>query len=145
MPRASFSSPLAAVDAGPLELDLRGGVAGLLGLVERLEGVVVLVAIDEGLAQVEVAERRLHFLEVVDGVAHVAEEVVGDAELQMQLLGQRRRSVLEPLAQRVVDVFEGLELRPALGEPFAELLDGAGVAVFALDQERFEINHLIHG
>ena len=136
---------LGPVDAGPLELDLRGGVAGLLGLVEGLEGVVVLVPVDQGLAQIEVAERGLDLLQVGDRVAHVAEEVIGDAELQVQLLGQGRRGAFEALAQVVVNVLEGLELGPALGEPLAELLDGAGVTVLALDQERLQINGLVHG
>ena len=73
------------------------------------------------------------------------EEVVGDAELQVQLLGQRRRGALEPLAQGVVDLPEGLELGAALGQAVAELLDGAGVAVLALDQQRLQINDLVHG
>ena len=47
--------------------------------------------------------------------------------------------------QDVVDVPEGVVLRLALGEPVAELLNGAGVAVFAFDEKGLEINHLIHG
>ena len=103
------------------------------------------MAIDERLAQVEETERRFDFLQVRRGVGHVAEEVVGDAELQVQLLGQRGRGAFEPLAEGVVDVLEGLELGAALGEALAELLDGAGVTVLALHQERLQINDLVHG
>jgi hypothetical protein len=81
---------LVAVDAGPLQLDLAGRVARLLGLVEGLEGLVVVVPLDEGAAEVEVGQRPFGLLEVVDGLAEVAEEELGDAELEVPALGRRR-------------------------------------------------------
>ena len=91
MLRACAQVALLAVDAGPLQLHLAGGVAGLLGLVERLEGLVVLAARDQGPAEVEAGQGAFGLLQVLDGLAGVAEEERGDAELQVPASWRRRR------------------------------------------------------
>ena len=55
-----------AVDAGPLQLDLAAGVAGLLGLVEGLEGLVQVLLLEQGLAEVEVGQGAFGLLQVLD-------------------------------------------------------------------------------
>jgi hypothetical protein len=78
-------------------------------------------------------------LEVFDGPLHVAEKEVGDAELQMQLFW-RTIAGLEPFLQRLRHFAERAELRAPLGEPGAELLHRAGVAVLVFDQQGFQID-----
>src|SRR5439155_21572479 len=70
---------------------------------------------------------------------HVAEEVERDAELQVQLL-RVALAVREPLDERLGHIPQGAELGAALGQPGAELLNGAGVAILVLDQQRLEID-----
>ncbi len=77
-------------DAGPLQLHLAGGVAGFLGLLEGLEGLVEILAFEQGLAQIEVGQRPFGLLEVLDGVGEMAQEEVGDAELELPAFGRRR-------------------------------------------------------
>ena len=124
---------LAQVDAGPLEADGAGGVAELLGLLEGLEGLVVLLAGGERPAEVKGGQCGVGVSQVLDRLLHVAEEVEGDAELQVQLLGVAG-AALDALGEDVGDLAQRAELVAALGQAVAELLDGAGVAVLVFDQ-----------
>jgi hypothetical protein len=138
-------------------LHLLGRVAGLLGLVEGLDGGLVVVGVvgrgglavgvglglaqrDVRLAEEERGQRAVGLLEVIDGGADVAEEVVGDAELEVDLLLLRPGGDREALGERVEDFFEVADLRPALGQPLAELAHHAAFEVLALHQERTQVD-----
>ena len=93
-----------------------------------------------GLAEEERGERPLGLVQVLDRGADVAEEVVGDAELEVDLLLLRPGGDREPLLKRVEDFLEVADLRPALGQPLAELAHHAAFEVLALDQKRPQID-----
>ena len=149
--------PLEPQDAGTLQLNLLGGVAGLLGPLERLDRGLVVVGVlgfggltlgvelrltegDVRLPEPERGERSFGFLQVFDRGADVAEEVVGDAELEMELLLLWTGGDGEPLVERVENVLEVANLRSALSQPFAELGHHPAFKIFALDQERPQID-----
>ena len=132
---------LLAVDAGPLQLHLAGGVAELLGLLERLEGLVVVLRETEGAAEVVVGQRAFGLLEVLHRLAGVAEEERGDAELEVPVLGDGAGGAFQLLLDDLGHVAERSVLAASLGQAVAELLDGAGVAVLALDQQGLQVNH----
>ena len=60
---------LLAMDAGLLQLHLTGVVAGLLGLVESLEGLVEFAARGQGAAEVEAGQGAFGLLQMLDGLA----------------------------------------------------------------------------
>ena len=127
--------------AGLLELHLLGRIPGLLGLLERGESVVVLTALGERTAQEERGEWAVGEFQLLDRLGHVAEVEVDHAELEVQLLGLRWLRGGEPLGECVVDFFERLDLRPALGQPLAELRDHAAFKLLAsTNRERKSIN-----
>src|SRR5262249_19370500 len=119
-----------------------GGVAGLLGLLEGLEGFVVVAAIGQRSAQVEAGQRGLGLLEVLDRVGEVAEEERGDAELEVPALGRRAAGAFELLAKQLSGLAQPGVLVAALGQSLADFRDGAGVAVLALDEQRPQIDCL---
>ena len=63
-----------------------------------------------------------------------------DAELEVEFFGLGRLGDGELLGERVVDLFEGLDLRPALGQPLAELRDHAAFKLLALHEEGAEVD-----
>ena len=78
-------------------------------------------------------------MKLLDGALHVAEEVVGDAELEVQLRLVASTGVDFAL-QRIGGLAQAAQLRAALGQPVAQLLHGACVAIFVFDQQRFQID-----
>ena len=141
---------------GALKLNGLRRIPGFLGLVERLDrGVIVVGGVSRGLAfrvlarltkrdvslpQEERGERSLRLLQVIDRGADVAEEVVGDAEFEVNLLLLWPGGDREPLGEGIQNLFEVADLRPALRKPFAEAVDHTAFEVFALNEQRPQID-----
>ena len=133
-------------NAGLLQLHLLRGVPRLLGLLERLEGFVVLAPLGVRAAEEERGERAFGQLQLLDRLRHVAEVEVDDAELEVEFFSLGRLGGGELFGERVVDFLERPDLRPALGQPLAELRHHAAFELLALDQKGAEVDvRLGHG